>query len=160
MPEADCWGKRGGLDMIRVLMRYTCGNTGVSGRRIIEVRSEIKSNGIAVTAKRLCVGVRPSSSVTMRYAVLVTGPAGAGKSTFCASFMTHLLASKRTGHLVNLDPAAAPDSFEYAPSIDIKDLISVEDAMSELGYGPNGGLVYCFEYIPLAEYGLARGGSR
>ena len=116
----------------------------------------------------------------MRYAVLVTGPAGAGKSTFCASFMTHLQTSKRSGHLVNLDPAAAPDSFEYAPSIDIKDLISVDDAMSELGYGPNGGLVYCFEYvsapfalperrgqafsggaqIPRAEYGLARGGSR
>jgi hypothetical protein len=61
--------------------------------------------------------------------------------------MTHLHTSKRTGHLVNLDPAAAPDSFEYAPSIDIKDLISVEDAMNELGYGPNGGLVYCFEYV-------------
>ncbi|KAI0254266.1 ATP-binding protein Fet5 [Lactifluus subvellereus] len=83
----------------------------------------------------------------MRYAVLVTGPAGAGKSTFCASLMTHLHTSRRTGHLVNLDPAAAPDSFEYAPSIDIKDLISVEDTMSELGYGPNGGLVYCFEYL-------------
>ena len=83
----------------------------------------------------------------MRYAVLVTGPAGAGKSTFCASLMTHLHASRRTGHLVNLDPAAAPDSFEYAPTIDIKDLVSVEDVMSELGYGPNGGLVYCFEYV-------------
>jgi GTPase SAR1 family protein len=83
----------------------------------------------------------------MRYAVLVTGPAGAGKSTFCGSLMTHLQASRRTGHLVNLDPAAAPDSFEYTPTIDIKDLVSVEDVMSELGHGPNGGLVYCFEYV-------------
>jgi hypothetical protein len=83
----------------------------------------------------------------MRYAVLVTGPAGAGKSTFCASFMTHLQNSRRTGHLVNLDPAAAPTSFEYEPVIDIKDLISLADVMSdpELRYGPNGGLVYCFE---------------
>ena len=81
----------------------------------------------------------------MRYAVLVTGPAGAGKSTFCRSFMTHLQSSKRTGHLVNLDPAADPASFEYDPSIDIRDLISLEDVMSELGYGPNGGLIYCFE---------------
>lgn len=81
----------------------------------------------------------------MRYAVLVTGPAGAGKSTFSASFMTHLQNSNRTGHLVNLDPAAAPTSFEYEPAIDIKDLISLEDAMSELQFGPNGGLVYCFE---------------
>ncbi|KAF9452484.1 hypothetical protein P691DRAFT_697150 [Macrolepiota fuliginosa MF-IS2] len=83
----------------------------------------------------------------MRYAVLVTGPAGAGKSTFSGSFMTHLQNSKRTSHLVNLDPAAAPTSFEYDPAIDIKDLISLEDVMSELQYGPNGGLVYCFEYL-------------
>ncbi|KLO16339.1 hypothetical protein SCHPADRAFT_823455 [Schizopora paradoxa] len=96
----------------------------------------------------------------MRYAVLVTGPAGAGKSTFCRSFLTHLQASKRNGHLVNLDPAA--ESFEYAPSIDIRDLISLPDVMSELGYGPNGGLIYCFEYLlenmdwfeeELGEYG-------
>ncbi|KAI0069062.1 hypothetical protein BV25DRAFT_1818006 [Artomyces pyxidatus] len=83
----------------------------------------------------------------MRYAVLVTGPAGAGKSTFSTALMTHLRASKRTAHLVNLDPAAAPESFEYTPSIDIKDLVSLEDVMGELGYGPNGGLVYCFEYL-------------
>lgn len=81
----------------------------------------------------------------MRYAVLVTGPAGAGKSTFSGSFLTHLTATKRTAHLVNLDPAAHSTSFEYQPVIDIKDLISLEDVMGELGYGPNGGLVYCFE---------------
>ena len=81
----------------------------------------------------------------MRYAVLVTGPAGAGKSTFSNALITHLHTSKRTGNLVNLDPAAAPDSFEYEPTIDIKDLISLQDVMDELEYGPNGGLVYCFE---------------
>lgn len=81
----------------------------------------------------------------MRYAVLVTGPAGAGKSTFTTSFLTHLRASRRTAHLVNLDPAASAASFEYDPVIDIKDLVSLEDVMNELDYGPNGGLVYCFE---------------
>jgi len=83
----------------------------------------------------------------MRYAVLVTGPAGAGKSTFSSSFLTHLRTSRRTGHLVNLDPAANAESFEYEPVIDIKDLVSLEDVMGELNYGPNGGLVYCFEYL-------------
>lgn len=29
--------------------------------------------------------------------------------------------------------------------VDIRDLISIEDVMEELGYGPNGGLVYCME---------------
>ena len=77
----------------------------------------------------------------MRYAVLVTGPAGAGKSTFSTSLITHLETAKRTGHLVNLDPAAEASN----AVIDIKELISLEDAMDELGYGPNGGLVYCFE---------------
>ncbi len=81
----------------------------------------------------------------MRYAVLVTGPAGAGKSTFSSSFLTHLRLSKRSANLVNFDPAASPTSFEYEPVIDIKDLISLDDVMGELGYGPNGGLVYCFE---------------
>jgi GPN-loop GTPase len=83
----------------------------------------------------------------MRYAVLITGPAGAGKSTFAKSFVTHLYASNRTAHLVNFDPAARPpdDDPETVPVIDIRDLISLEDVMGELDYGPNGGLVYCFE---------------
>ncbi|KAG8929868.1 ATP binding protein [Tulasnella sp. 418] len=84
----------------------------------------------------------------MRYAVLVCGPAGAGKSTLCTSLLTHLHTVKRTGHLFNLDPAATDNSFaEHAPTIDIRQLISLEDVMSEMGYGPNGGLVYCFEYL-------------
>ncbi|EAL22660.1 hypothetical protein CNBB1090 [Cryptococcus deneoformans B-3501A] len=81
----------------------------------------------------------------MRYAVLVTGPAGAGKSTFCASLITHAQTIGRSVHLVNLDPAA--DKFEYEPTIDIRDLINLEDVMEELEFGPNGGLIYCFEYL-------------
>lgn len=57
---------------------------------------------------------------------------------FCA-------ASGRMTYVVNLDPAA--DHFEYPVAFDIRDLISVEDVMQELGYGPNGGLVYCMEYL-------------
>jgi len=30
---------------------------------------------------------------------------------------------------------------------DIRDLISLQDAQEELSYGPNGGLVYCMEYL-------------
>lgn len=86
-----------------------------------------------------------SSSRAMRYAVFVTGPAGAGKSTFCTSFATHLRLSKRSAHIVNLDPAATGDAFEYEPVINIRELVTLEDVMSEMGMGPNGGLVYCFE---------------
>lgn len=46
---------------------------------------------------------------------------------------------------MNLDPAA--EDFEYEPDLDIKDLISLEDVMEEMGLGPNGGLIYCFEFL-------------
>ena len=81
----------------------------------------------------------------MRYAVFVTGPAGAGKSTFCVNAVQHLQTLKRTVHWMNLDPAADPEGFEFEPAVDIRNLIELEDVMTELGFGPNGGLVYCFE---------------
>lgn len=52
---------------------------------------------------------------------------------------------KRTIHVANLDPAA--ENFEYQVAFDIRDLISVEEVMEELNLGPNGGLVYCMEYL-------------
>ncbi|CAG8705039.1 17298_t:CDS:2, partial [Racocetra persica] len=51
----------------------------------------------------------------------------------------------RSVHLFNLDPAA--EKFEYDPTIDIRDLITLEDVMEELQYGPNGGLIYCLEFL-------------
>lgn len=48
---------------------------------------------------------------------------------------------------MNLDPAA--EHFDYQPLIDIRELIHLDDAMSdkELHFGPNGGLVFCIEYL-------------
>jgi hypothetical protein len=31
--------------------------------------------------------------------------------------------------------------------VDVRELITLDDVMEELGYGPNGGLVYCMEYV-------------
>ncbi|KAL7627422.1 hypothetical protein AAE478_001615 [Parahypoxylon ruwenzoriense] len=80
-----------------------------------------------------------------KFGVMVMGPAGAGKSTFCASLITHLHLNRRSCFYVNLDPAA--ESFEHTPDLDIKELISLEDVMEEMGLGPNGGLIYCFEFL-------------
>lgn len=80
-----------------------------------------------------------------KHAQIVLGPAGSGKSTYCQTIQMHCENNKRVVHVVNLDPAA--ESFAYTPSIDIRDLISLEDVMEELEYGPNGGLVYCMEYL-------------
>jgi GTPase SAR1 family protein len=92
------------------------------------------------------------------------GPAGAGKvcqiltspssfrlnltlqqSTFCSALITHLRNNRRSCFYVNLDPAA--EEFTHEPDLDIKDLISLEDVMEEMGLGPNGGLIYCFEFL-------------
>jgi GTPase SAR1 family protein len=53
--------------------------------------------------------------------------------------------NRRSCFYVNLDPAA--ETFEHTPDLDIKDLISLEDVMEEMGLGPNGGLIYCFEFL-------------
>lgn len=55
--------------------------------------------------------------------------------------------TRRTIDVVNLDPAA--ESFDYEPLFDIRELIHVQDTMEdeELSFGPNGGLVYCIEYL-------------
>lgn len=80
-----------------------------------------------------------------RVGVLVMGPAGAGKSTFCTSIISHMQSIGRRAHIVNLDPAAEPTEYEF--TIDIRDLILLQDVMEEMDLGPNGGLVYCFEFL-------------
>ena len=81
---------------------------------------------------------------------LVMGPAGSGKSTYCQTIQEHCASlgkiRRRTVHVANLDPAA--EIFKYDNvAFDIRELITVEDVMDELGLGPNGALVYCLEYL-------------
>nr|POF14935.1 gpn-loop gtpase 3 [Quercus suber] len=88
-----------------------------------------------------------STDATMgsKYGTIVMGPAGAGKTTFCSALIQHLKNNKRSCFYINLDPAA--EDFVYEPDVDIKDLITLEDVMEELHLGPNGGLIYCFEFL-------------
>ena len=77
---------------------------------------------------------------------IVTGPAGSGKSTYCRAMQDHAAAEgKHPIHVANLDPAA--ELFQYDAAFDVRELISVEEVMTELGLGPNGALVYCMEYL-------------
>eukprot|EP00891_Asterochloris_glomerata_P001868 jgi/Astpho2/1868/e_gw1.00038.223.1_t len=80
-----------------------------------------------------------------RFAQLVIGPAGSGKSTYCDNLRQHCEAIGRTVHVVNLDPAA--EEFKYPVSFDVRDLVSLEDVMEEMQLGPNGGLLYAMEYM-------------
>lgn len=58
---------------------------------------------------------------------------------------THFQTVKRTCNVVNLDPAA--EHFEYPVSIDIRELVNLDEVMEELNLGPNGGLIYCLEFL-------------
>lgn len=47
--------------------------------------------------------------------------------------------------VVNLDPAN--DAVPYECAINIQDLVSLEGVMDKLDLGPNGGMIYCMEYL-------------
>lgn len=84
-----------------------------------------------------------------RYAQFVIGPAGCGKSTYCATLQKYASNMNRLIHVVNLDPDA--EYFDYEPHSDIRDLISLDDLKKTKNFplGPNGGLIYCMEYLAL-----------
>ncbi|KAI9092650.1 GPN-loop GTPase [Phlyctochytrium arcticum] len=81
----------------------------------------------------------------MPFGQIVVGPPGSGKTTYCHGMAQFLRSTKREVAIVNLDPAN--DALPYTPDIDISELITLEDTMQEFGLGPNGGLVYCMEYL-------------
>ena len=76
---------------------------------------------------------------------VIIGPAGSGKSTYCQVVKSMCETLKRNIITVNLDPAA--EFLPYTPDIDIRDLISLSDVMEEFRLGPNGGLIFCFEFL-------------
>lgn len=87
----------------------------------------------------------------MKYAQVVIGPAGSGKSTYCSEMAKHAEAIGRRIYVANLDPAA--ESFDYEPIVDVRELVSVQNAMEDddLRLGPNGGLLFCMNYLASSD---------
>ena len=83
--------------------------------------------------------------MTIFFGQIIIGTAGAGKSTYCEALQNMGKLLRRNIHIVNLDPAC--EKFFYEAFLDINELISVQDVMEELQLGPNGGLLYCLEYL-------------
>ncbi|KAJ2472383.1 hypothetical protein GGI02_001611 [Coemansia sp. RSA 2322] len=81
----------------------------------------------------------------MPFGQLVIGPPGSGKTTYCRGVQQFLNALGRKTIVVNLDPAN--DNMPYECAVNIEDLITLEDAMDTYQLGPNGGMVYCIEYL-------------
>lgn len=60
----------------------------------------------------------------------------------------YLTLAGRDVALVNLDPAADPPTTpDDAPAVDVRDLITLDAAAAATGLGPNGGLLYCMDYL-------------
>ncbi|CAJ0590611.1 unnamed protein product [Cylicocyclus nassatus] len=79
------------------------------------------------------------------FGVLVIGAPGAGKSTFSAGLADIFDQIHRPYITINLDPAN--DFVLYKTDYSIKEMITVEDAMTRLGLGPNGALKYCIDTL-------------
>ncbi|CAG8787965.1 11423_t:CDS:2, partial [Gigaspora rosea] len=76
---------------------------------------------------------------------VVIGPPGSGKTTYCNGMQQFLHATGRKVSVVNLDPAN--DFLPYECAINMADLITLEAVMEEFKLGPNGGMMYCMEYL-------------
>jgi len=80
-----------------------------------------------------------------RFGQVVIGPPGSGKTTFVGAMAELLQSLGRKVAIVNLDPAN--ENMNYKPEIDISNLVTLEEVMENMKLGPNGGLVYCMQYL-------------
>ncbi|KAI6137127.1 cytoplasmic protein [Pisolithus sp. B1] len=81
----------------------------------------------------------------MPFGEVVCGAPGSGKSTYCYGKHQLFTALQRPISIVSLDPAN--ENIPYPCAIDISSLITLQDAMDAHGLGPNGGMLYCMEYL-------------
>mmetsp|Transcript_63845 Transcript_63845/g.171046 ORF Transcript_63845/g.171046 Transcript_63845/m.171046 type:complete len:318 (-) Transcript_63845:30-983(-) len=81
----------------------------------------------------------------MGFGQIVIGAPGSGKSTYCNGIHQFLNSLGRETVVVNLDPGN--DKLPYSCAVDVMELISLEAVMDEHKLGPNGGLIYCMEYL-------------
>jgi len=81
----------------------------------------------------------------MPWGQVVVGPPGCGKTTYCTGMSNLLELLGRKTVVVNLDPAN--DILPYNARVDISKLVQLEEVMSSMSLGPNGGLIFCMEFL-------------
>lgn len=86
-------------------------------------------------------GARPP----LRFGQVVIGPPGSGKTTYCRGMQEFLTNLGRKVVVVNMDPAN--EGVPYSCAVDISELVTLDDVMDGMKLGPNGGLLYCMEYV-------------
>ncbi|NWZ72642.1 GPN2 GTPase, partial [Acrocephalus arundinaceus] len=90
-------------------------------------------------------GSEGSRGGSLAFGQVVIGPPGSGKTTYCQAMGAFLGQLGRSVALVNLDPAN--EAVPGPCALDIAELVTLPDVMASLGLGPNGGLIYCMEYL-------------
>lgn len=85
------------------------------------------------------------AALTTAFGQAVIGPPGSGKTTYCLGMSEFLRALGRRVAVVNLDPAN--EGLPYECAVDVGELVGLGDVMDALRLGPNGGLLYCMEYL-------------
>jgi len=107
------------------------------------------------------------------YGQVVVGPPGSGKTTYCDGMQQYLRLLGRDAWVINLDPAneiaasrgltaasspqhsqdpethkASNSQLPYDAIFDVCDqVVNLTAVMEQLHLGPNGGLIYCMEYL-------------
>jgi hypothetical protein len=76
---------------------------------------------------------------------LIVGPPGSGKTTYCVEMQRFLNMIGRKIAIINLDPSII--SLLYNPTIDIIDLVTLDSVQNQFQIGPNGSMLYCFDYL-------------
>ncbi|QCE16457.1 GPN-loop GTPase 2 [Vigna unguiculata] len=140
------------VDRVRVTISYSCiTTTGVAfiitGAAFIVVglASIVVSavQNLECYAKEIAFGHNEGRK--MVFGQVVVGPPGSGKTTYCNGMSQFLSLIGRKVAVINLDPAN--DSLPYDCAVNIEDLVKLSDVMVEHSLGPNGGLVYCMDYL-------------
>jgi len=80
-----------------------------------------------------------------RYAIVIVGPAGSGKSTMCDAFSTWLNNNGFRAEIINLDPGT--EYIPYRPMWDIRTKIKIEKIMKDKKLGPNGAMIAAMDLL-------------
>ncbi|XP_061772102.1 GPN-loop GTPase 2 [Nerophis ophidion] len=86
-----------------------------------------------------------AATPSLHFGQVVIGPPGSGKTTYCRAMQEFLTRLGRNVVVVNMDPAN--EELPYKCAVDISELVTLDDVMDALKLGPNGGLLYCMEYV-------------
>lgn len=81
------------------------------------------------------------------------GTAGSGKSTMVYAFQLWMNSQGLDCVTVNLDAGA--ESLPYAPDLDVRDYVNLEEIMSDQGLGPNGAQVAAADMVAMNAKELA-----